>query len=132
MDQELYRMQQEAAERVRSMQKRARLYVRDEPPSPPQEAPAPREVSPPKEAADKTAPPPPPSALVKEKKPEGGSLLGALTGDRERLLLLMLAVCSLTTTPTWTGAGAAVSRHVRGSGHNRNGWKGISLSAVFD
>ena len=31
MDQELYRMQQEAAERVRSMQKRARLYVRDEP-----------------------------------------------------------------------------------------------------
>ncbi len=92
MDQELYRMQQEAAERVRSMQKRARLYVRDEPPSPPQEAPAPREISPPIEAADKTAPPPPPSALVKEKKPEGGSLLGALTGDRERLLLLMLAV----------------------------------------
>ena len=80
MDQELYRMQQEAAERVRNMQKRARLYTREDPPH------SEEEKAPP--------PPPPPSSPAKpvEKKNELGSLLGALTGDRERLLLLMLAV----------------------------------------
>lgn len=79
MDQELYRMQQEAAERVRNMQKRARLYTREDPP---------------RSEEGKTLSPPPPSSPVKpvEKKNELGSLLGALTGDRERLLLLMLAV----------------------------------------
>lgn len=79
MDQELYRMQQEAAERVRNMQKRARLYTREDPPR----------------SEEEKAPPPPPSsspAKPVEKKNELGSLLGALTGDRERLLLLMLAV----------------------------------------
>lgn len=80
MDQELYRMQQEAAERVRNMQKRARLYTREDPP---------------RSEEEKAPPPPPsssPSAKPVEKKNELGPLLGALTGDRERLLLLMLAV----------------------------------------
>ena len=90
MDEEMRRMQEEAAERVRSMQRRARLYVRPEeeqhphrdegkhlPVAPPEKPAAPCAAGPREEKLAKTG---------------GSSFLSALTGDKERLLLLMLAV----------------------------------------
>ena len=83
MDESMLRMQQEAAERVRQMQERARRFVHEEPaPPPPMEPPAPSEPA----ARD---------AHEEEKlavPPKRGSLLTNFGKDREQLFLLMIAV----------------------------------------
>lgn len=91
----MQRMQQEAAERVRSMQRRARLYVHAGEEEPHQEE-AHRTAASHQEAESALSAPPSPSPALRagEGKPKqgGASFLSALTGDKERLLLLMLAV----------------------------------------
>ena len=80
MDDNMLRMQQEAAERVRQMQERARRFVNEEPPAPaPMDIPCPPEPSP--KEKEELAPP-----------PRRGSLLANFGKDREQLFLLMLAV----------------------------------------
>ncbi|HIZ20557.1 MAG TPA: hypothetical protein H9674_06830 [Firmicutes bacterium] len=80
MDDNMLRMQQEAAERVRQMQERARRFVNEEPPAPaPMDIPCPPEPSP--KGKEELAPP-----------PRRGSLLSNFGKDREQLFLLMLAV----------------------------------------
>ena len=80
MDENMLRMQQEAAERVRQMQERARRYVSEEPPGP-----APMDI-----------PASPESPLCKQEEPPSpprrGSILANFGKDREQLFLLMLAV----------------------------------------
>ncbi|HJD24520.1 MAG TPA: hypothetical protein H9694_10330 [Firmicutes bacterium] len=78
MDDNMLRMQQEAAERVRQMQERARRFVKEEPPAP-MDIPCPPEPSP--KGKEELSPP-----------PRRGSLLANFGKDREQLFLLMLAV----------------------------------------
>lgn len=88
MDENMLRMQQEAAERVRQMQQRARRFVSEEPPS--------------AASMDIPAPPGPvcePERSCGPRKPDrlavpsrSGSFLSRFGQDQEQLFLLMIAV----------------------------------------
>jgi hypothetical protein len=75
MEQDLQKMQQEAAHRVHEMQSRAKKHLQEEPPKQPPE--------PPKEITPEKAEPIPASA-------EAPNLLDGLLQDSERTLILLL------------------------------------------
>ena len=91
MDENMLRMQQEAAERVRQMQERARRFVSEEPPSAaPMDIPAPPgPAGKPQEAHRSCGSKKPDSLSV---SPRGGSFLSDFGRDKEQLFLLMIAV----------------------------------------
>lgn len=84
MDENMLRMQQEAVERVRQMQERARRYVENDPIT----------LSAPSDPLPASADPDPPlPASPRAREPKGAlSLLDGFGEDKDQLLLLMLAV----------------------------------------
>lgn len=91
MDENMLRMQQEAAERVRQMQERARRFVSEEPAA--SAASSPPGISCEQSGPDKSGGPIRPGTADRlAVPPRRTSFLSSFGGDREQLFLLMIAV----------------------------------------